>query len=404
MKFDPNYRHRPPLHLVNAGRGHAPAPSKPQGHRAPRGRALDLPRPARAPAGVAQQDRASPSAVDGALSKALNYPERDLDREAAMQLDIQREEQQYELWCKSGLGFPERCLDMARDNVLAERNGHGRALVFLMPDSDAEANIGLLGHYLAKLGDGGPGRIDPALRDGIRACAELCAGYLVHTSWFEGAPVATYAHLANKLSKFPDRAACMEGLAWIARQVLLARHLYRLGDRQATTLVGGLAKNTRSEACRDAILRLTGGLLGDNAMRGRLNAIQVPMLLNALSKWPTHDEAKSFVLQLADLMAPPSELLHALDGQGVANSLNALSKWPGEARAEKPALRLAKRLVADPDLLLSMREQEVTNSLNALSKWAHREEAKQAMLRLAARLADEPQLRRAVQPQGWPTR
>ncbi|MCF1443844.1 XopAD/skwp family type III secretion system effector [Ralstonia nicotianae] len=400
MKFDPNYRHRPPLHLVNAGRGHAPAPSKPQGHRAPRARALDLPRPARAPAGVAQQDRASPSAVEGALSKALNYPERDLDREAAMQLDIQREEQQYELWCKSGLGFPERCLDMARDNVLAERNGHGRALVFLMPDSDAEANIGLLGHYLAKLGDGGPGRIDPALRDGIRACAELCAGYLVHTSWFEGAPVATYAHLANKLSKFPDRAACMEGLAWIARQVLLARHLYRLGDRQATTLVGGLAKNTRSEACRDAILRLTGGLLGDNAMRGRLNAIQVPMLLNALSKWPTHDEAKSFVLQLADLMAPPSELLHALDGQGVANSLNALSKWPGEARAEKPALRLAKRLVADPDLLLSMREQEVTNSLNALSKWAHREEAKQAMLRLAARLADEPQLRRAVQPQG----
>ncbi|MHA6879889.1 XopAD/skwp family type III secretion system effector [Ralstonia pseudosolanacearum] len=400
MKFDPNYRQRPPVHLVTAGRGHAPAPSKPQAHRAPRTRALDLPRPAHAPAGVAQRDRTSPSAADDALSKALRYPECDLDREAAKKLDIQREEQQYELWHQSVVGFPKRCLDMARDNILAERNGLGRALVFLMPDSDAEANIDLLGNYLAKLGDVGHGRIDPVLRDGIRACAELCARYLVHTPWFKGALVAEYAHLANKLSKFPDRPVCMEGLAWIAQQVVSAPQLYRLGDRQAARLVGGLAKNTRSEDCRKAILRLTDWLLGDAAMRGRLNAIQVPMLLNALSKWSTHDEAKSFALQLADLMAPPSELLYLLDGQGVANSLNALSKWSGEARAEKPALRLAKRLLVDPDLLLSMREQEVTNSMNALSKWAHHEEAKQAMLLLAARLADEPQLRRAVQPQG----
>ncbi|MCL9845682.1 XopAD/skwp family type III secretion system effector [Ralstonia solanacearum] len=403
MKFDTTYHHRPPVHFVNAGRSDASAPSKSQGHRGPRARASDLPRPANAPTGLAQRDRTSPSAADGALSKALNYPERSLDREAAVTLGLQRDEQQYELWRRSGFGFPQRCLDMARDNILAERNGHGRALVFLIPDGDAEANVGLLGHYLAKLGDGGRGRIDPALRDGIRACAELCAGYLVHTSWFEGAPIATYSHLANKLSKFPDRAACTEALAWIAKQVLLARHLHQLGDRQAAMLAGGLAKNTRSDACRDAILRITGWLLGDAAMRGRLNAIQVPMLLNALSKWPAHDEAKSFALQLADLMAPPSQLLYALDGQGVANSLNALSKWPGEARAEKPVLRMAKRLVAEPDLLLSMREQEVTSSLNALSKWVHREEAKQAMLLLAARLADEPQLRRSVQPQGVAT-
>ncbi len=293
-----------------------------------------------------------------------------------MTLGLQREEQQYELWRMSGIGFPQRCLDMARDNILAERNGHGRALVFLIPDGDAEANAGLLGHYLAKLGDVGHRRIDPALRDGIRACAELCAGYLVHTSWFEGAPIATYSHLANKLSKFPDRTACTEALAWIARQVLLARHLHRLGERQAAMLAGGLSKNTRSDACRDAILRITDWLLDDAATRGRLNTFQVPMLLNALSKWPAHDDAKFFALQLADLMAPPSQLLYALDGQGVANSLNALSKWSGEARAEKPALRMAKRLVAEPDLLLSMREQEVTNSLNALSKWAHHEEAK----------------------------
>ncbi|RIJ86910.1 Type III effector protein (Skwp5) [Ralstonia solanacearum] len=403
MKFDTTYHHRPPVHFVNAGRGDASAPSKSQGHRGPRTRSRDLPRPANAPTGVAQRDRTSSSAADGALSKALNYPEHSLRGEAAVKLGIQREEQQYELWRRSGIGFPQRCLDMACDNILAERNGHGRALVFLIPDGDAEANADLLGHYLAKLGDGGRGRIDPALRDGIRACAELCAGYLVHTSWFEGAPVATYSHLANKLSKFPDRTACTEALAWIARQVLLTRHLHRLGDRQAAMLVGGLAKNTRSDTCRDAILRITGWLLGDDATRGRLNAIQVPMLLNALSKWPAHDDAKFFVLQLADLMAPPSQLFYALDGQGVANSLNALSKWPGEARTEKPVLRMAKRLVAEPDLLLSMREQEVTSSLNALSKWAHREEAKQAMLLLAARLADEPQLRWSVQPQGVAT-
>ncbi|MDB0567569.1 XopAD/skwp family type III secretion system effector [Ralstonia solanacearum] len=403
MKFDTNYHHRPPVHFANAGRGDASASSKPQGHRGPRTRSNDLPRPANAPTGVAQRDRTSPSAANKALSNALDYPERGLDRAAAVTLGIQRKKQQHELWSRSGFGFPQRCLDMARDNILAERNGHGRALVFLIPCGDAEANAGLLGHYLAKLGDGGHRRIAPALRDGIRACAELCAGYLVHTPWFEGAPVATYSHLANKLSKFPDRTACMEALAWIARQVMLAPYLHRLGDRQAAMLVGGLAKNARSDVCRDAILRVTGWLLDDDATRERLNAFQVPMLLNALSKWPAHEDAKFFVLQLADLMAPSSQLLYALDGQGVANSLNALSKWPGEARTEKPVLRMAKRLVAEPDLLLSMREQEVTSSLNALSKWAHREEATQAMLLLAARLADEPQLRWSVQPQGVAT-
>ncbi len=403
MKFDTNYHHRPPVHFANAGRGDASASSKPQGHRGPRTRSNDLPRPANAPTGVAQRDRTSPSAANKALSNALDYPERGLDRAAAVTLGIQRKEQQHELWSRSGFGFPQRCLDMARDNILAERNGHGRALVFLIPCGDAEANAGLLGHYLAKLGDGGHRRIAPALRDGIRACAELCAGYLVHTPWFEGAPVATYSHLANKLSKFPDRTACMEALAWIARQVMLAPYLHRLGDRQAAMLVGGLAKNARSDVCRDAILRVTGWLLDDDATRERLNAFQVPMLLNALSKWPAHEDAKFFVLQLADLMAPSSQLLYALDGQGVANSLNALSKWPGEARTEKPVLRMAERLVAEPDLLRSMREQEVTSSLNALSKWAHREEATQAMLLLAARLADEPQLRWSVQPQGVAT-
>ncbi len=108
-------------------------------------------------------------------------------------------------------------------------------------------------------------------------------------------------------------------LAWIAQQVLQARTLQRTGDQQATRLVGGLAKNTRSEACRDAILFITHWLLGDSARRGHLNAIQLAMLLNALSKWPAHDDAKSLVLQLADFLASTPQQLQALDGQGVAD-------------------------------------------------------------------------------------
>ncbi len=401
MRFDPNYHQRPPAHVVNAGSA-TPAPSKPNGNRAPRRRTGNLPRRADAPTGVAQQDRTSLSEADAdaALSKALNYCERDLGFVEAEKLGAQREQQQYELWRKSGIGFPERCIDMARDNILAECNGYGRALAFLIPDGDADSNLDLMGHYLAKLGDGGRGRIDPALSEGIHACAELCARYLVHTSWFEGAPVAAYAHLANKLSKFPDRAACTEALAWIARQVVHAPSLHRMGDKQGTMLAGGLSKNTRSEACRDAILRIAAWLLGDRALLGRLNAVQVPMLLNALSKWPTHDGAKSLALKLVGHMAWAHGLRHAMDGQGVANSLNALSKWPGEALMGQVAVQLAERVTAEPDLLFSMREQEVGSSLNALCKWTRCEEAKQAMLLLAGRLVDEPQLRRTLHVQG----
>ncbi|MCP1131294.1 XopAD/skwp family type III secretion system effector [Robbsia andropogonis] len=394
----------PPAHVVIAGTSDATSSSRPQGRRESRPR--NLPRPANMPAGLVQGDRrssstsTSTSTMDQALSNALNYPEHNLSREAAARLDTQRRQQQHELWRKSGAGFPVRCIDMARDNILAERNGHGRALAFLMPSGDAETNLDLLGFYLAKLGEAGRERITPALRGEICACADLVAQYLVHTSLFDGAFAGAYSRLANKLSKYPDRRACMDALTWIARQVLLERNLHRLSDREATTLVGALAKNTRSESCRDAILCLTGRLVENRSTLGRLNAIQVPMLLNALSKWPTHDDAKYFALQLADFLAATPKLRLAFDGQGVANVLNALSKWPGEARAEQPALQLAGRLVEQPDLRLSMRAQEVHNSLNALSKWSHREAASQAMLLLAARLKNEPQLRRQLDAQG----
>ncbi len=109
--------------------------------------------------------------MDQALSNALNYPEHNLSREAAARLDTQRRQQQHELWRKSGAGFPVRCIDMARDNILAERNGHGRALAFLMPSGDAETNLDLLGFYLAKLGANGS----------LRPCAARFAP--VRISW-----------------------------------------------------------------------------------------------------------------------------------------------------------------------------------------------------------------------------
>ncbi len=346
--------------------------------------------------GVARTNRASSSAPGEALSKALNYRRYDFAGERAARLEAQQQQQQHELWRASGSGFPQRCIDMAQDNVLAECNGHGRALAFLLPDGDPKSNIDLLGHYLAKLGDCGRGKIEPALSNKIRACAELCAHYLLHTSWFAGEPAAAYAHLANKLCKFPDSGACLDALDWIARQALQARDLGRMGDWKAATLVGALAKNVRSEACRDATLRAVHGLLEDGTVRAKLGAVSVSMLLNALSKWPTHDDAKRLALQLADLLAATPRLRETLDKQGIANCLNALSKWPQEKRAEQVVLQLAGRLATEPDLRLSMWGQELINSMNALSKWAHCDAAKQTILLLADRLATEPQLRQQL--------
>ncbi|WP_055327024.1 XopAD/skwp family type III secretion system effector [Ralstonia solanacearum] len=396
MKSARTHRHLPPVHAAHTARGDGPAPAGPHASRAPRARPRDVPHRANAPMGVARTNRASSSAPGEALSKALNYRRYDFAGERAVRLEAQQQQQRHELRRASGSGFPQRCIDMAQDNVLAECNGHGRALAFLMPDGDPESNIDLLGHYLAKLGDCRRGQIDPALSNRIRACAELCAHYLLHTAWFAGEPAAAYAHLANKLCKFPDSGACLDALDWIARQALQARDLDRMRDRKATTLVGALAKNVRSEACRDATLRAVHGLLEDGTVRAKLGAVSVSMLLNALSKWPTHDDAKRLALQLADLLAATPRLRETLDGQGVANCLNALSKWPQEKRTEKVVLQLAGRLATEPDLRLSMSGQELINALNALSKWAHCDAAKQAILLLADRLATEPQLRQQL--------
>ncbi|MBT1537504.1 Type III effector protein (Skwp5) [Ralstonia solanacearum] len=396
MKSARPHRHLPPVHAAHTARGDGPVPAGSHASRAPRARPRDVPHRANAPTGVARTNRTSSSAPGEALSKALNYRKYDLAGERAATLEEQQQQQQHELWRKSGIGFPQRCIDMAQDNVLAECNGYGRALAFLIPDGDPASNLDLLGHYLAKLGDCGHGQIEPALSQKIRACAELCAHYLLHTPWFEGEPAAAYSHLANKLCKFPDSGACLDALDWIARQALQARDLDRMRDRQAATLVGALAKNVRSESCRDATLRIVHGLLEDGTVRAKLGAVSVSMLLNALSKWPTHDDAKRLALQLADLLAATPRLRETLDRQGIANCLNALSKWPQEKRAEKVVLQLAGRLATEPDLRLSMWGQELINSLNALSKWAHCDAAKQTILQLADRLATEPQLRRQL--------
>ncbi|BCN11817.1 XopAD/skwp family type III secretion system effector [Ralstonia pseudosolanacearum] len=393
MKFNRTHRNLPPAHVGHTTRGHAPAPAGPQASRTPRARPQDLPGSSR---GAARTARIPSSAPGEALSRSLNYCEYNLAGERRTRLENERSQQQNELGHKSGIDFPARCIDMARNNVLAESNGHGWALVFLFPGGDSDTNLTLLGDYLAKLGDCEHGRVEPALSGRIRACAELCAHYLLHTSWFEGAPAASYAYPASKFSKFPDSRPCMEALDWIARQALQARNLQPMGDRKASQFVSGLAKNTRSDACRDAVQRIVHWLLENSAVRARLDAIQVPTLLNALSKWATHDGATSLALQVADLLASKPRLREALDRQGIGNCLNALSKWSTEPWAENVVMQLAGRLTAEPDLRHSLRGQELVNSLNALSKWAHCEPAKQAILQLADRLATEPQLRRQL--------
>ncbi|WP_275761144.1 XopAD/skwp family type III secretion system effector [Ralstonia pseudosolanacearum] len=396
MKSNRTHRNLPPAHVGHTARGHAPAPAGSQAARAPRARPQDLPHRASASRGADQRARIAAPAPGEALRNALNYRGDNLAGERRTRLEEERRQQQHELCRESSNGFPARCIEMARDNILAERNGHGWALAFLHPGGDSDANLSLLGYYLSKLCDGGHGRGDPGLSDKIRACAELCAHYLLHTSWFEGLPVAWYSHLANKFSKFPDSAPCMDALHWIAERAVQAQTLHPMGDRDGSRLVGGFAKNTRSDACRNAVLRIVHWLLGSSTVRARLDAIQVSMLLNALSKWPTHDDAKSLALQLAELLDAKPRLRAALDNQGIGNCLNALSKWSTEPWAETVAMQLAGRLTAEPDLRRSLRGQELVNSLNALSKWTHRETAKQATLQLADRLATEPQLRRQL--------
>lgn len=329
--------------------------------------------------------------VDRALAKALQYSGSALTGAVAKSLQAQRHAQGQQLTSRSGHGFlPQLCVDMAQDNVLAKRNEHGRALAFLLPDGDPTANIDLLGHYLMKLGMR-PARPTPGLAQAVRACADLAACYLTHTSWFEDAPVSHYAHLANKLSKYPS-GACSTALAWIAGEVLRAPSLLGLKDKEVCLLAGAFAKNPQSGRCRDAVLRMEG-CLGHHGAAPRQKIFSISVLLNALSKWADEPEARDAALRLADDIVADGRLRHAMDEHALTNVLNALSKWADQDRARMAALLLADRIEADDALVRSMKAQGVANAVGALSKWPDESRAREGAVRLADRISADARLR-----------
>ncbi|UIF88876.1 Type III effector protein (Skwp5) (plasmid) [Cupriavidus necator] len=364
------------------------------------------------------------------LGRVLTYPEREFGRQLRNQRDAQ---QQVLSGNAKDADFPELAIRMARENVLAQRNGYGQALVFLRPDYAGD-NLHFLDLYLQKLQVRNKVRnIPPARANDVREAVELAAHYLVDTDWCRGAPAASYVHFANKLSKHADSEICRLALRSIATELLRPGALHRLNGRQAAMLCNALSKAPERPACCDAVsglvrhLRSHGLIPGLNAqdmsnllnalskwpydgrvrenalelarrvaadapLRESMNAQAVAITVNALSKWPDEADARQAVLPLAGRVASDAGLRQRMDGQHVANALNAFSKWPASHRASEAVRCLARRLTSEPQLCQSMDAWAVATALNALSKWPDQAKARDAALRLAERVSSEPQL------------
>ncbi|UIF88373.1 hypothetical protein KAF44_23225 (plasmid) [Cupriavidus necator] len=371
------------------------------------------------------------------LGRVLTYPEHEFGR----QLRNQRYAQQQVLSGNAkDADFPELAIRMARENVLAQRNGYGQALVFLRPDYAGD-NLHFLDLYLQKLQVRNKVRnIPPARANDVREAVELAAHYLVDTDWCRGAPAASYVHFANKLSKHADSEICRLALRSIATELLRPGALHRLNGRQAAMLCNALSKAPERPACCDAVsglvrhLRLRGliptlnaqdmsnllnalskwsddGRVRENALelarhvaadaplRESMNALGVAITVNALSKWPDEADARQAALRLAERVTSDAKLRQRMDGQHVANALNAFSKWPASHRVSEAVRCLARRLTSEPQLCQSMDGQNVATALNALSKWPDQAKARDAALRLAERVSSEPQLCQSMEAQ-----
>ncbi|UIF88465.1 hypothetical protein KAF44_24020 (plasmid) [Cupriavidus necator] len=258
------------------------------------------------------------------LAEYLTYP-HGLGQQVVEQ---RREQQQLLLRERRDDGFPQRCFLMAADNVLARRNGYGRALVFLCPEY-ADENVRFLDRYLQKLQIpqgrfGGGGK--------VREAVELAAHYVVDTDWCEDLPAAHYAYLANKLSKHADSEICRLALERIAAQVLRRGAAKGLRAKEAAILGNALSKAAQHGKCLEAVVRLVGHLRTDGQI-DRLNSRDISSLLNALSKWPEEAAARDGARPLAGRVAIDKKLCKSMNAQDVTEALNALSKWPQEAEA-----------------------------------------------------------------------
>ncbi|MBB6589327.1 Type III effector protein (Skwp 4) [Ralstonia solanacearum] len=321
-----------------------------------------------------------------------------LDHTALAQLDEQRLDQ-----CKSLRNLvtharaqkvaPESCIALARTNVLAQQNGYGLALVFLDAAVPPEENTRRLDGYLLAL-SAASFRAHPKIRQDLLDCVDMAACYLTKTAWFESAPLHQLANLANLLSKYSNRSACAQAVAWIAGQVLQAGQSLQLTAKLLALLTNAFSKHPASRPCEQAVAHIGRHVLDKPVQDWPPQSIG--LLLNAFSKWPGNADCTIAAEYLVTWLCQPDSQLQALDARGIATVLNAVSKWPGSTTCRKAAKLLATRLSSDTSLLQALDAQGVANTLNGLCKWPEAKVCQATAEHVATRLAKDVKLQQAM--------
>ncbi|QUP58051.1 type III secretion system effector protein [Ralstonia nicotianae] len=290
----------------------------------------------------------------------------------------------------------QACLDLARNNELAEHNGYGLALIFLEAGAAPEENVRRLTNYLFALQAASFSASLPD-RHQLSRCVDLAAHYLSKTPWFEHVPLWQLVTPGNLLSKYPDRPACLQALSWIAGQVLAPERMPALREKDLTLLANALSKNIGCGRSEQAVARIGRHVLRIGTRD--FKAQGVSLILNACSKWAGNPDCRDVAEALATRLAGDAVLRRAMDAQAVANALNALGKWPEQAGCRDAAVAMAVRVANDAALRQAMNAQQVANTLNALSKWPERVECRSAAMALGARVTDETALRHHLKAQ-----
>ncbi|RLM30106.1 hypothetical protein BHG07_12490 [Brenneria salicis ATCC 15712 = DSM 30166] len=373
--------------------------------------------------------------MDEKLRQALLYRENRLRPEERKTLQAQRNAQYLALEQRSDGGFPERCLEMARNNVLALHNGADKALIFLQASFDGPTNVHWLTRYLLKLALSPADAQDRVVQKRIQDCAGLAAHYfVVHHGWFKEATMQSYAAIANRLSKFRDNGACLAAIERIAIDTVHGHNLHGVDMKTGILLAGAFAKCDRSDFCCEGVLRIARHLLArfpsiftiknvsmllnslskwtknqqveDVAcaltekmlrdprlqLKQRIDAFEIPSYLLSFSKWPQRSIMKEAAIDLSEVITTNPARRLKMDAVGVSKSLVALSKWAGERWAKDATLALAGDIVSNRVLQRRMNAQDMSNSLNALSKYADEPLAEKTAHALADRIARERRL------------
>ncbi|WP_231409766.1 XopAD/skwp family type III secretion system effector [Ralstonia solanacearum] len=321
-----------------------------------------------------------------------------LNHVARAQLDEQRQDQCTSLrnlvtHARAKKVAPESCIDLARANVLAQQNGYGLALVFLDAAVPPEENTRRLDGYLLALSTASF-RAPPKIRLDLLDCVDMAAHYLTKTVWFESAPLHQLANLANLLSKYSNRSACAQAVAWIAGQVLQPGQSLQLTAKLLALLTNAFSKHPASQPCEQAVAHIGLHVLDKPVQEWPPQSIG--LLLNAFSKWPGNADCTTAAKYLITWLCQPDSQLQRLDGRGIATVLNAVSKWPGSATCRIAAKQLASWLSGHTGLLHALDAQGVANTLNGLCKWPEVKVCQATAEHVATRLAKDVKLQQAM--------